>query len=141
MKILIAILLIVHGLITTAQASGSFRPSGGLANPAFLSWWPVGLGQSWLWAGLRMENSLLARAGGLVWLAAGALLVAAGLSLLEVVIPAGLWRTLALAGAGLSLLMLALYLHPFYAVGITASGLLLAALLARAWPVLERLGI
>jgi hypothetical protein len=48
MKILIAVLLIVHGLIVAGQSSGSFNPVGGVKNPAWLSWWPANLGQSWL---------------------------------------------------------------------------------------------
>ena len=131
MKIFIAVLLIVHGLITAAQAGSSFRPSGGVANPGWLAWWPTGLGQSWIWSSLGMEGSFLARMGGLLWLAAGAALIAAGLALLGVLVPAGWWRGLALAGAALSLLMLAIYLHPFYAVGILSSVLVLISLLSR----------
>jgi len=44
MKILIAVLLIVHGLIVASQSSGSFNPAGGLKNPSWLSWWPAHLG-------------------------------------------------------------------------------------------------
>jgi len=137
MQTLVAILLIVHGFITAAQAGGSFSPRGGMTNPGWLAWWPSGLGQSWIWSGLGMEHSLLARAGGVLWLAAGAALIAAGLGLLGVIVPAGLWRSLALAGGGLSLLMLLVYLHPFYAAGILSSALLLAALLSARWPVLQ----
>lgn len=135
MKILIAILLIVHGLIVAAQSSSSFNPVGGVRNPAWLSWWPAGLGQSWLLSALGIEHSLLARAGGLLWLAAGLALAAAGLGLLGWIVPPAWWRPLALAGAGISLALLAVYLHPFYAVGIGASAILLVAILAR-WPLL-----
>lgn len=137
MQTLVAILLIVHGFITAAQSGGSFRPSGGIANPGWLAWWPGGLGQSWIWSGLGMEHSLLARAGGILWLAAGAALIAAGLGLLGVLVPSGLWLALALAGGGLSLFMLLVYLHPFYAAGILSSALLLAALLSARWTVLQ----
>lgn len=137
MQTFVAILLIVHGLITAAQSSGSFQPSAGIANPTWLAWWPTGLGQSWVWSGIGIEHSLLARAGGILWLAAGAALVAAGLGLLGVLIPTNLWRSLALAGAGLSLVMLLVYLHPFYGIGILSSALLLAALLSTRWTVLH----
>lgn len=140
MKILIALLLIVHGLITAAQAGSSFRPSGGIANPSWLGFWPTGLGQSWAWSGLGIEMSALARAGGLLWLLAGAALAAAGLGLLGVIVPAGWWRALALGGALLSLVMLALYLHPFYAVGILSSAALTFALLSQRLAWFEGLG-
>lgn len=135
MNTFIAILLILHGLITAAQAGSSFRPVGGITNPGWLSFWPTGLGQSWAWSGLGMEMSALARAGGLLWLLAGAALVAAGLGLLGIIVPVGWWRALALGGALLSLLMLALYLHPFYALGMLSSAALAFALLSQrvAW--------
>jgi hypothetical protein len=37
MRILISILLILHGLITATQSSGSFNPTGGVANPKWIS--------------------------------------------------------------------------------------------------------
>jgi hypothetical protein len=141
MKILIAVLLIVHGLIVAGQSSGSFNPIGGLKNPAWLSWWPVNLGQSWLLTALGVERSPLARAGGFLWLVAGIVLVAAGLGVLGIVVPPTWWRSLALSGVAISLVMLAVYLHPFYGIGVGASIVLLTALLWEQWPLLERLGL
>jgi hypothetical protein len=141
MKILIAILLIVHGLIVAGQSSGSFNPIGGIKNPAWLSWWPASLGQSWLLTTLGIERSLVARAGGFLWLVAGAVLVAAGLGVLGLGVPPTWWRSLALSGAAISLIMLAIYLHPFLSIGIGASIVLLATLVWEQWPLLERLGL
>lgn len=141
MKILIAVLLIVHGLIVAFQSSGSFTPVGGVKNPGWLNWWPANLGQSWLLTGLGVEQSLVARAGGVLWLVAGVALVAAGLGVLGVIVPSTWWRGLALSGAIISLLMLAIYLHPFYGIGIGASIVLLAALVWEQWPLLERVGL
>jgi hypothetical protein len=140
MKILIAFLLILHGLIVIGQSSSSFNPVGGVKNPAWLSWWPSNLGQSWLLSGLGIQHSVLARAGGALWLAAGIALVAAGLGVAGLVVPSTLWRSLALTGAIISLVMLIIYLHPFYGIGIGASIVLLAALVWEQWPLLERLG-
>jgi hypothetical protein len=140
MKILIAVLLIVHGLIVACQSSGSFKPIGGLKNPSWLNWWPANLGQSWLLSVLGIEQSFVARAGGVLWLVAGVALVAAGLGILGFIFPSIWWRTLALAGAVISLIMLAIYLHPFYGIGIGASVVILAALMVDQWPLLERLG-
>lgn len=141
MKFLIAVLLIVHGLIVISQSSGSFNPIGGVKNPAWLGWWPANLGQSWLLSALRIEQSFVARAGGVLWLAAGIALVAAGLGIAGLVVPLAWWRNLALFGAAISLVMLILYLHPLYGIGIGASIVLLAALLLDQWPLLERLGL
>jgi hypothetical protein len=141
MKIVFVVLLIVHGLIVAAQSSGSFNPTGGLQNPAWLGWWPTNLGQSWLLSGLGIEKSLIARAGGLIWLAAGLSLVAAGLGAMGLFVPVTWWRTLALSGAALSLAMLIFYLHPFYGVGLAASAVLLAVLIGTSWSPLERFGL
>ncbi len=124
MKLSCAILVIVHGLIVAGQATTSFNPTGGVPNPAWLSGWPANLGQSWL----GFEQTLLARTGGLLWLAAGLALVAAGLGVMAIGVPAAWSRRLMLTGAALSLGMLVLYLHPFYALGLGASAALVAAL-------------
>lgn len=141
MKILIAVLLIVHGLIVIGQSSGSFNPVGGIKDPSWLSWWPINLGQSWLFSALGIEQSFVARAGGILWLAAGIALVAAGLGVVGLVVPFALGRSFALAGTVISLVMLAIYLHPFIGIGIGASAVLLAALVWEQWPLLERLGL
>lgn len=141
MKILIAVLLVVHGLIVAAQSSSSLSPGKALANPSWLSWFPARLGQSWLLLKLGTEQSFLARAGGILWLAGGLALVAAGLGIFGFIIPFTWWRGLALAGAVISLVMLAVYAHPFYILGVGASVLLLAALLSKQWMLLARLGL
>ena len=141
MKILIAVLLITHGFIVANQSSSSFNPTGGVKNPSWLYWWPSNLGQSWLLSPLGLERSPVARAGGFLWLVAGIALVAAGLGALELIVPQGWWRGLALSGAAISLVMLAIYLHPLYGIGISASVVLLVALLWEGWPVLTRLGL
>lgn len=140
MRIAIAVLLIVHGLIVAAQSAGSFAPGAHVANPTWLRWWPAALGQSWLLAALRAEGSALETMAGAIWLAAGLALAAAGLGLLGVLVPPAWWRSLALAGGIVSLGMLLIYLHPFFAVGIAASTLVLVGLLWMQSPWLANAG-
>ncbi len=140
MKIVIGILLVAHGFINAMQSSGSFKPTGGIANPGWLNWWPVPMGQSWLLARLGIERSFAGTLAGILWLAAGAALIAAGLGLFRFVIPTAWWRPLAGIGAGLSLLMLILYANPMYAVGIGANLAVLIVLLWAQWPSPEVLG-
>jgi len=47
-QILGARLFFSHELMTTAQTQVRCRPSEGVPNPGWLSWFPVNLGQSWL---------------------------------------------------------------------------------------------
>jgi hypothetical protein len=134
MKIIVGVLLILHGLITAAQAGGSFNPTGGVANPKWLGWWPVPLGQSWLLARLGLERSILGPVAGLLWLVSGAAIIASALGLFGFLVPTPWWRTLAGAGAATSLLLFALYAHPLYAIGIGADLAILLALLWAKWP-------
>ena len=141
MKIALAILIMLHGLIVAAQSSVSFKPLGGTPNPTWMKWFPLNLGQSWLLAVLKAENSVGGKALGVLWLAAGLTLLLAGFGLLHFLIPFAWWKTLALVGAALSLLLLGLYFHPLYLVGVAASLLLLLALVLKSWPVLQQIGL
>src|SRR5690554_4225922 len=121
--------LIVHGLITTAIALGSFRPGEPIPNPSWLGWWPINLGESWLVSDLRLPDTLFSPLFALGWLAGGLLLIASGLALFDILLPQELWRQLAILGSAISLVMLVLYLHPLYVLGITLSAGILIALL------------
>lgn len=137
MKLLIGVLLIIHGLIVAAQSSGSFGPipPSGLQNPSWVSWWPTNLGRSWLLSSLSLERTpLIWQLGGVLWLASGIALVAAGLGVLGFLIPTSWWATLAVAGAAISLFMLVVYLHPLTVIGLGLSIAILVALVWVHWP-------
>jgi hypothetical protein len=140
-RLLIGGMLIVHGLIVAAQSTGVFGGGKAIANPSWLKWWPTAFGQSWLLAGLGLEKTAAAWVASLLWLIAGVSLVAAGLGVFDVLVPQGWWRTLAIGGAGMSLLMLLFYLHPFYGIGIGASAAILVALLWADWPTVAQVGV
>ena len=130
MRIFIMILLLVHGLITAAQSKTGFHPSGGTPNPQWLGWWPVNLGQSWLFKQLALEKSVLSTLAGILWIAAGICFIGAALGLLGFILPTTVWRLLAGTGAILSLVLFVFYAHPFYLVGIGAD---LAVLIILLW--------
>jgi hypothetical protein len=137
MKLLISTLLILHGLIVAGQATGSFGSTipNEIQNPSFVNWWPVNMGRSWLFSWLGLEKTLVVyRIGGLLWLAGGIALVAAGLGLLGFIIPTAWWRDLAVAGGAISLFMLAIYLHPLTIIGTASSLTVVVALLWAKWP-------
>ena len=137
MKFLIGVLLIIHGLIVAGQAAGSFGSTipRELQNPSFVSWWPINMGRSWLLAWLGLEKTLITyRIGGLLWLAGGITLVAAGLGVLGWIIPPDWWRSLAMIGAAISLFMLIIYFHPITIIGTASSLAVLVALLWAKWP-------
>lgn len=130
MNFVIGVLLVIHGVIVASQSSGSFAPPrGGVPNPSWVSWWPTNLGQSWLLSSVGLERMPFTTLVLLLNLAGGIALVAAGLSILGIIIPTGWWQTLAVTGAAISLFMLGIYLHPLYAVGIGTDIAILVALL------------
>ena len=137
MKLLISVLLILHGLIVAGQSAGSFGPTipTELQNPSFVSWWPINMGRSWLFSLLGLEKTIIVyRISGLLWLVGGIALVAAGLGVLGFVVPADWWRNLAIGGAAISLFMLAVYFHPITIIGTASSLAVLVALLWLRWP-------
>ncbi len=140
MKIAIVSVLVIHGLILAAQSPAAFRGTTGLQNPAWLSWWPTGLGESWLVASLHLGKTPFTWLLALGWLVGGLLLVAAGLSVFGILIPVEYWRFLASLGAAISLAMLLVYLHPFYLIGLTLSVVILMGLRWMNWPPVDLLG-
>jgi hypothetical protein len=137
MKILISVLLIIHGLIVAGQATGSFGSAipSEVQNPSFVSWWPINMGRSWLFSWLGLDRILAVyRIGGLLWLVGGIALVAAGLGVLGFIVPPDWWRDLAIGGAAISLFMLAVYFHPITIIGTASSLTVLVALLWLRWP-------
>lgn len=132
MKLLISVLLILHGLIVAGQSAGSFGatiPTNEVQNPAFISWFPINMGRSWLFSLLGLQNSLSAyRMSGILWLIGGLILVAAGLGMFGILVPVVWWRGLAIAGAAISLFMLLLYFHPLMIIGTASSVAVLVTL-------------
>jgi hypothetical protein len=140
MKILISALLLLHGLIVAGQSAGSFGSAipNEIPNPSFVSWYPVNMGRSWVFSSLGWGRSLFAyRIGGLLWLAGGIMLVAAGLSILDILVPVDWWRDLAVAGSAISLFMLLVYFHPLMVIGAASSLAVLIALVWFRWPAVN----
>ena len=93
-------LFLVHGLITVGNGLGAVADGGrkawadpGLANAAWVSWWPMNLGRSWLVDAAQLGLTGYAL-GGLIWLASGLALTGAGLGLFGVPALKGIWQPL-----------------------------------------------
>ena len=108
MKILIGVLLIIHGLITASISRGGGSP---LENPSWLGWWPTPLGSSWLLSPLGLEPSVVSRILGILFGLAGLCFLASSVGIF---IGQEWWRTLTIVGAALSVVVLVIYLHPWY---------------------------
>ncbi len=140
MRIFIGVLLLIHGLITVAQAKTGFAPGTGTANPAWLSWWPVNLGQSWLIKQPALTKTAFGTISGILWVGAGLCLIGAASGLFGFILPTQSWRLLAGIGAAVSLILFVFYAHPLYLVGIGANLAILLVLLWAKWPSPALLG-
>jgi hypothetical protein len=123
MKIFVALFLILHGLVHIILA---LVPSPGADEPVFATFFSnswLGLSES---AGkpLAFILAALATVG----------FVAAGLGLLDFLVPFDWWRTLAAVSAVVSLLLLVIFWHPYVIVGLLIDVLILVVVLFTDWP-------
>ena len=118
-QVLVAGLVVAHGLITTMIGFGGItRPDApAMALPAWFGWWPGPFGRSWLIDALNFGSGASIIGSGL-WFAAGLALLASGLGWLGVPVLSGVWQPLALGGAVAGLVALALFFHPLYLVAV-----------------------
>ncbi len=138
MRILIGILLLIHGLITAGISLGML--GGGTSapeNPSWMSWWPTPVGRSWLLSPLGLEPSIISRLFAIVWVVGGiCFLASAG----GIFIGQEWWRTFAIVGAALSVVVLVVYLHPWYWFALALNAGILVALWWAHWPPASMVG-
>ena len=125
---IVGLLIVGHGVITAMIGVGAVtKPDAApMTLPAGFSWWPGPFGRSWAIdaLGLGTTGMLL---GGLVWVVSGVALIGAGLGWLGVGPLAELAPTLAVAGAGLGLVALAVFFHPLYLAAVAINVVILAS--------------
>ena len=118
-QVLVAGFVVAHGLITTMIGFGGVtKPDApAMTMPAWFGWWPGPFGRSWLIDALHLGAGA-SMAGSALWLVAGLALLGAGLGWFGVPGLSGVWQPLALGGAAVGLVALALYFHPLYVVAV-----------------------
>ena len=118
-QVLVAGFVVAHGLITTMIGFGGVtKPDApAMTLPAWFGWWPGPFGRSWLIDGLHLGAGA-SMVGSALWLVAGLAFLGAGLGWLGVPALSGVWQPLALGGAAVGLVALALYFHPIYLVAV-----------------------
>jgi hypothetical protein len=111
--------LVLHGLITTFIGVGAVTAPNApaMSLPTWFNWWPGPFGRSWLVDTLNL-GTMGGVGGGLLWLGAGVLIVAAGAGLLGFAPVRDLWPLLAVAGGAVALVALAVYFHPIYLAAV-----------------------
>jgi len=124
-RILFGIFLILHGLVHSGLAAAPIPNDPNSKPGAFFT----DATRSWLLSGMRLNVSTI-RITGIVLVALATLgFLAAGLGILGVAALEPIWRTMTIISAGLSLLLLAAYWHPWLFVGVLLNVSILIALL------------
>ena len=117
--------IIVHGVITTMIGVGGVTTpdSPSMRLSSWFDWWPGPFGRSWLFDALDLGTAWTVL-GGLLWVASGLLVIAAGLGYLDVPVVRDVWALLALLGGALGLIAVVLFFHPLYAAAMVINLLL-----------------
>jgi len=126
LKTIVAIFLTLHGLTHSimAMVPNPNAPDAGFAT--FFS----GIG-SWLFTGLSESASKPIATTLAVIATIG--FVAAGLALFGILVPFDWWRTLAIASAVVSLLLVVIFWNPYLIVGLLIDAAVLATLIFTNW--------
>jgi hypothetical protein len=134
LRILIGVLLMLHGVIHGILAVLPNPESGEPAVATFFTGWA----SSWLrnlFSGSALQVIALVLAGF-----AGIGFLAAGLTMFDVLLPHGWWRALAIAASVVSLVLCALFWNTYLIVGpVVAIGIIVVVGLLR-WPTEAMLG-
>ena len=136
LKTIIALFLIVHGLVHAGLAAAP-NPNDPDAKPgAFFT----SINRSWLLPQLGLNAAAVQWIGIILVVFATLGFVLAGLGVFGVSGLTDIWRTVAVVSACVSLLLLALFWHPWLIVGVLIDVGLLIALLWAKWPSIELIG-
>ena len=123
-----------------SQSKIGFKPSAAIANPSWLSGWPTRLGESWLLKQVDSNKPLIETTIRILWLLAGLCFAAAVVGILGSNIVLLDWRLLVGIGAIISLVLLILYAHPLYGIGLIANLAALILLFITRWPTVDVMG-
>ena len=126
LKIIVAIFLILHGLVHAILA---MSPNPNAAEAVFATFFS----RSWLLSGLGLSETACRMVAILLATIATVGFVAAGLALLDTLVPFDWWPTLAIVSAVVSLFLLVIFWHRYLVVGVLIDIVILVALLLFNW--------
>ncbi len=128
LKIVVAVFFIAHGFIHASLSWVPLPKPGAMQTPFLPSWTRKEVSPSWPISKLGLNENVVRTLGWILWLVVTALFVLAGLGLFGLPFLSSLWQNLAALGALLSLVLIALYWHPWYPAGPILDILILAGL-------------
>ena len=111
---LLALLLIAHGLVHASLNAVPYGP----ATPFWPSFWRPETGHSWFLQAIGLDVETNRVVGGVLLVVATGGFVLAGMAFAGWAVPHAWWPAPGLASAAASLLLFALFPHPWLVVGI-----------------------
>ena len=126
MTTIVALFLILHGLVHGILA---MVPDPNAPEARFATFFS----RSWLLAGLGLPESA-ARVIAIILAAAATIgFIAAGLALLDILVPLDWWRALAITSAVVSLLLLVIFWNLYLIIGVAIDVVILVTLIFTDW--------
>ena len=136
LKLALAIFLIAHGLVHVGLAAAP-NPADPNGKPgAFFT----AVERSWLLPQLGLSGTAVHWIGIILVTLSTLGFILAGLGIFGIVGLTAIWRTVAIISAGISLLLLIAFWHPWLPVGVLINIVTLVALLFTNWPSADLIG-
>lgn len=132
-RIFIALFLIAHGLIHMSLSNVPVPQPGAMHTPFWPSWWRAEIDKTWPISRLGLPDGFVRTLGWVLWLVVTVGFAIAGLGLLGLPVVNAIWPAAAVGSSVISILLLALYWHPWFVMGPTLDLLILAAIYFH-WP-------
>jgi len=131
LRVLFVIFLLAHGWVHMSLAQVPVPQPGALRTPFMPAWWREALDPAWPASKLGLPPQVTRTLGWVLWVLVAAGYTLAGAALLFAPGQASIWQGLAAAASVLSLVLLALYWHPWLPIGVLIDLALLAAIFLR----------
>jgi hypothetical protein len=128
LKMVVAIFFILHGLVHISLSWVPTPQPGAMRTPFFPSWWKADTDAKWPISKLGLPNKVVRIIGSVLMLLVVAAFLLAALGLFGVPGLNTLWIPLAVGASIVSIVLIALYWHPWLPVGILLDAAILAAI-------------
>lgn len=118
-----------HGLVAMSLANVPASLPGTIHTPFMPAWWHTNIDPSWPINGLGLGDNMVRIIGSGLWLSTAILFSATAFGMLGFLGFVKHWDKLAVVGSILSLVLIALFWHPWLALGIVMNLVILVGVL------------
>lgn len=126
-RVLFGLFLVAHGLVHAGYVARAPAPTPGAPE------WPFEMSRSWLITAVGMDAAVVRMIGAALVVATIVAFAGAGLAWLGFVVPSAWWAALTMAGAGMSLVVLLVFFHPWLVIGLAIDAALLSLVAGTGW--------